>query len=472
MKTLIVNPPPAENNMFSYHEECCIGNTATRKLPYKLLSIATYLRLKKVPTDFLDLSSKNFHTGIKILSEKSSSYDYIILPFTPFSYELHNRCIQASKRDNKVICIPFPPQISEIILRKIPDADICIPWDREITTFNVVTKGPENCDSVVFRDAGSVINTPQGKPHRLSEIPIPSFDLFYRDYKKNKGSYDHNAWIQTSFGCPYHCSFCSYRETPYSAKKVSQMVKEIIALKKIGISSISFLDLDITLDRKRVLSFCEEIIERNLKIALGCDIRADRVDEEIAEMLGRAGFVSVVVGAESGSQTILDNINKGLQVSDIIESTRLLNKNGIACHGSFILGLTGETKETISKSREIAKKAFYGNVYFHVVHPFVGTPMWDYARENQWFNSSSNPFDVMNGRALLKVDNFSAEAIGQIAKDINEEMRLYYSRTGQRKLYRSLMSYRAIKNRLQRSELSYIPSLIRKGTRILLNREI
>lgn len=365
----------------------------------------------------------------------------------------------------------FPPQISELILQKIPEVDICVPWDREINVFSVITKGPENCDSVIFRDRGSIITREQGRPHRLSEIPVPNFNLFYRDYKKNKCSYDANAWIQTSFGCPYHCAFCSYRETPYSAKKASQMVEEVLALKKIGINNISFLDLDITLSRKRILSFCEEIIERNLKISWGGDIRADRVDEEIAEMFSRAGSTSIVVGAESGSQTILDNINKGLEVSDINESTKVLNKNGVACHGSFILGLPGETKQTILKTKQIAKKAFYGNAYFHVAHPLIGTPLWDHASENKWFNSSSNPFDVMNGRALLKVDNFYADDISSIAKKMNEEMWLYYSKEGQKKLYSQMINYRTIKNRLLRSELSNIPSLIQRSMKILFNKE-
>jgi radical SAM superfamily enzyme YgiQ (UPF0313 family) len=183
----------------------------------------------------------------------------------------------------------------------------------------------------------------------------------------------------TGRGCPYSCIFCLGRKMVGSKvrKRKSELVlNEIEEILGYGFERINIADDLFTSDKERVREVCEGIKERSLKFPWSAFARVDTVNQEIFDIMAAAGCDSVSFGVESGNPDMLKRIRKGINLAQVEEAVKMCQKAGMIAHESFIIGLPGETMDTLEESDIFAKKtkAIYG---YHFLAPFPGTTVWE-----------------------------------------------------------------------------------------------
>ena len=193
--------------------------------------------------------------------------------------------------------------------------------------------------------------------------------------------------IWSSRGCPNLCSFCVYPQTMmgrmFRARSPENFVDELEWITKNlpEINEIFFEDDTFTVDKQRVIKICDLIKERGLDITWSINARAD-VPYEVLKKMKYTGCRMVITGYESGDQKILNNIKKGITLQLAEEFTKNAKRAGLKIFGCFMIGLPGETKETIKKTFEFAKKLNPDMAFFQQAVPFPGTEFYDWCKKN------------------------------------------------------------------------------------------
>lgn len=157
---------------------------------------------------------------------------------------------------------------------------------------------------------------------------------------------------------------------------VAAVLDELTHLsQKRGVREISFVDDVFTINQRRTLTLCQGMIDRKLNLSWFCNARADQITPELAERMAAAGCHQVYLGFESGSQDILDRIQKGATVEDLERGAERLKEVGIARSIGFVLGLPGESDETVDTSIALAKRVRPERLQFTRFTPLVGSPL-------------------------------------------------------------------------------------------------
>jgi radical SAM superfamily enzyme YgiQ (UPF0313 family) len=185
--------------------------------------------------------------------------------------------------------------------------------------------------------------------------------------------------LMTSQGCPFKCGFCAKNYRTVRFRSVESVFKEIEILhSKFGYTALAFPEDLFILDKQRTERICGSL--KSLGIIWRCLIRADiavKHGKDFIKTLAKSGCVSVGMGVESGSDKILSIIHKGETVATIKEAIKMLKDEGIKVKGFFILGLPGETKETLEATNRFLDEVQLDDVDIKIYHPFPGTPIWN-----------------------------------------------------------------------------------------------
>ncbi|MDD5242725.1 MAG: radical SAM protein [Syntrophorhabdaceae bacterium] len=183
----------------------------------------------------------------------------------------------------------------------------------------------------------------------LPFIPYEEFISLPYDFR--------NAWINknsvltlnTSRGCPFSCQFCSVSSiwgNRYRYQSAVRIIEEILRLKKdFNAQGIYFREDNFTLNRKRIQEFCGEMLSRHIDLPWICETRANTLTEDMVKLMGMAGCRGFYIGAESGSQRVLDYMRKGITLEQVENVINWSRKAGIRCYLSFVLGVPTETDE-------------------------------------------------------------------------------------------------------------------------------
>lgn len=223
--------------------------------------------------------------------------------------------------------------------------------------------------------------------------------------------------IITGRGCKFRCTFCKFPQTltghSYRARSPKNVVDEFEWITKNlpEVKDIMIEDDTMTQDKERMIQICKEIEARNLKVTWTCNARAD-VDLETLQWMKKAGCRLLCVGFESADQTILNNIKKGTRVEKIEQFMVDTKKANILVHGCFMLGNNGETKETIKKTVEWAKKLEPDTAQFFPLMLYPGTEAFRWATENKFLATTNwdewlTPEGTHN--TILNTDKLSAK---------------------------------------------------------------
>jgi anaerobic magnesium-protoporphyrin IX monomethyl ester cyclase len=260
-----------------------------------------------------------------------------------------------------------------------------------------------------------VINFPRPFISDLDDLPIPMHELLpLQKYRMPliKGPF---TFIVTSRGCPAGCTYCiKHVSYQYSARLRSPalIMEELWQLKKLGINNIHMYSDLFTVSRDQVMELCQRMIDEKINIKWTSNSRVDFVDEEMLRMMGKAGNFLISWGIESGNEQILKHARKGAYPDKAKRALVWAKKAGIMNWGYFIIGLPGETEETIRQTIEFSKKLPLDIALFHVAAPYPGTPFFFEVVENGWFRKGTRWEQVdMDKGTVLDYPDLPAERL-------------------------------------------------------------
>ena len=265
----------------------------------------------------------------------------------------------------------------------------------------------------------------------LDDLPLPMHHLLPLDKYRTAvldGSYQ---FIVTSRGCTAGCIYC-IKHVSYQAglrlRSPENVVAEIEMLVKLGVKNIHMYADLFTANRDQVMGICKLIIDRGIKIGFTANSRVDYVDKEMLQMMAKAGCTVLSWGIESANEEILKKARKGTIPERARQSVKWAHEAGIRNLGYFIVGLPGETKETIQETIDFSKTLPLDLAIFHIAAPYPGTPFFFMVMENNWFKPGTRWEQVdMDQPTVLQYSNLSAE---DLEREARRAMREWMFRPG------------------------------------------
>ncbi len=260
-----------------------------------------------------------------------------------------------------------------------------------------------------------VVNADRPFIRNLDDLPLPRHDLLpLRDYRAPlvRGPY---AFVVTSRGCPANCSFC-IKHVSYGRsvrfRSPENVLAELEQLVALGVRSVHMYADLFTVSREQVMRLCELILEDNLRLRWTCNSRVDFVDAEMLALMSQAGCWMISWGIESGSEEILRRCRKGIRPEQVERALRWAKDAGILNWGYFIIGLPGETEETIRETIDLSKRLPLDLALFHIAAPHPGTPFFFEVVEQGWFRPGTEWEQVdMDRSTVLDYPHLRAEEL-------------------------------------------------------------
>jgi anaerobic magnesium-protoporphyrin IX monomethyl ester cyclase len=300
------------------------------------------------------------------------------------------------------------PEIEKIFEKTDPQYRPAIKPDGSIDMYGIKGIAWRNGDEIV-------LNFPRPFISDLNDLPIPAHELLpLTKYRMPliKGPF---TFIVSSRGCPAGCTYCiKHVSYQYSARLRSPelIMEELWQLKKLGINNIHMYADLFTVNREQVVELCTRMIDEKINLRWTCNSRVDYVDEEMLQLMGKAGNWLISWGIESGNEQILKHARKGAYPDKANRALVWAKKAGIKNWGYFIIGLPGETEQTIRETIDFSKKLPLDIALFHVAAPYPGTPFFFEVVENGWFRPGTRWEQVdMDKGTVLDYPDLPAERL-------------------------------------------------------------
>lgn len=232
----------------------------------------------------------------------------------------------------------------------------------------------EGIPGVGYKEKREIKINPPGEFYKNLDDYEPSWHLLdVESYFAKKWGKEKILSIVTSRGCPYRCAFCwnvNFYKRYWRGHSADKVIEQVKFLKeKYNIDGVDFIDSNFFTDRKRA----EKII-RNIGVSWGVNIRAREITEESIKLFKETDCRELLVGAESGSQRVLDIIKKDIKVEDIINAARLCDEYGVLGKFSFLVGIPGEQKQDIQQTLDLITKLKENYRSIRINGPKVFTP--------------------------------------------------------------------------------------------------
>jgi anaerobic magnesium-protoporphyrin IX monomethyl ester cyclase len=402
MRTLLINPP------YPLSEVPII--------PMGIAYIASVLEQNGYEVQVLDLLvSRESKDKIKRKLEEFQP-DFVGTTCVTANYHIASDILRYCKQVNPdIITIIGGPHVSFTAvdtLNEAPWIDIVAIGESELSMLDLVAgKRHTDIPGIAFKVNGAVKQTAQ-RPliQNLDELPLPARHLFPLSRYR---ALDAACSLMAGRGCPFSCIFCvgskmGGRRMRYRDPKL--VVDEIEHCLSYGFTEIHLENDLLTLNRKHLYALCDEIISRGLKFTWSAFARVDTVNPEMLRKMKEAGCTALLYGVESGVQDILDRIKKKITLEQAREAIKMTKEVGINVQATFILGLPGETRETLSRTLQFAQElgVFYG---LHVLAPFPGTEVREKAEDYglEIITSDWSKYDA--NRPVTKTEGCSPEDI-------------------------------------------------------------
>jgi anaerobic magnesium-protoporphyrin IX monomethyl ester cyclase len=172
-----------------------------------------------------------------------------------------------------------------------------------------------------------------------------------------------------------------------------------------------------TVSREQVVGLCELILERGLRLRWTCNSRVDFVDPEMLRLMGQAGCWMISWGIESASEEVLQRARKGIALEQVEQALQWSREAGIRNWGYFIIGLPGETEETIKQTIRFSKRLPLDLALFHIAAPYPGSPLFFEVVQQGWFRPGTRWEEVdMDRSTVLDYPHLRAEELERWAR--------------------------------------------------------
>ncbi|MBC7228504.1 MAG: radical SAM protein [Thermoflexales bacterium] len=274
---------------------------------------------------------------------------------------------------------------------------------------------------LVWRNGDEIVVNPD-RPfiRHLDDLPLPRHDLLPLEKYRAPLVGGPYAFVVTSRGCPGGCRFCikhvSYGQS-VRFRSPENVLAELELLVGLGVRHVHMYADLFTVSREQVMGLCEGILERGLRVRWTCNSRVDFVDPEMLRRMARAGCWMISWGIESGSEEVLRRAGKGIRLEQVEQALRWAKEAGIRNWGYFIIGLPGETEETIRQTIRLARRLPLDLALFHIAAPYPGSPLFFEVVEKGWFRPDTRWEQVdMDRSTVLDYPHLRAEDLERWAR--------------------------------------------------------
>lgn len=452
---LLVNPPSPDGGIW-IRTQHRVGRRSREEMIWPQCSLAQHAALLQPDYSFEIIDAiaegmdwKTFEQRLRALSPK---YYITQLTAPTLTNDMHGVMLAKSLG---AVTMAFGTHVTAMpteTLRDFPALDLVLRGEPELTFREVVDviegkqadrnpamqKMLEKCDptwerspepdpegfptdlskvkGLTWRKQGEIVmNDPRPFIPDLDDLPLPVYEKLPLDKYRMplmKGPF---TFLVTARGCTAGCKYCiKHVSYQWSVRLHSpeRIMRELWHLNKLGIHNIHMYADLFTVNREQVVELCKRIINEGLKIRWTCNSRVDYVDEEMLQLMGKAGCWMISWGIESGSEEILKRAAKGADPKKARQALTWARQAGMKNWGYFIIGLPGETEETIQKTIAFAKALPLELALFHIAAPYPGTPFFFDVINNGWFKPGTRWEEVdMDKGTVLQYENLSAERL-------------------------------------------------------------
>ncbi len=323
--------------------------------------------------------SRDINNNVKILEA-----DYIIMPTSIIAHETEKQILHwLTKKEKKIFLIGI---FSNVMNKEYDVHNSYIVRGEPENFFLNLNYNQQELD-LYFKEGSSQRNSSNGMVANIDELPFPDWAYYVKKYPLKNNFVGFNSKIAIPLlatrGCPYSCfHYCTYplqQGRKIRHRSVENIVKEMKHwIKSLKTNKFIFRDPVFSIDRKHTVSLCEAIIRENLKIEFLIETHLKNLDDEMIELLKRAGLKMVYVGIESSDTTILKDINRFTVNNDQqYQVIQKLTKNGIYVKSMFMFGNPEDTEETIKKTIQYSKFLPNQLVQYSVFTLYPGTPVYN-----------------------------------------------------------------------------------------------
>lgn len=272
-------------------------------------------------------------------------------------------------------------------LEECPAVDFVVFGEGEIATVELLEalggrRSPATIPGLAWRDGGRIVRNPNRDLNReLDELPFPDRHLMdIGRYPLRASTGEPMTTMMTSRGCPYACTYCfkglfGRRYTKTDNEVVIEEIGEVI--RDFGIRHFYFVDDLFIVDLNRLADFVRRLREARLDIRWQALARVDRLRKEHYEAMAEVGCVRIHYGIETGDPGIMLRVDKEATIEDVRNSVRWAHESGIMTKGYFMIGLPGDTEETVRRTIDLACELPLAEAMFSLTTPFPGTKLWE-----------------------------------------------------------------------------------------------
>ena len=400
LKTLFLNPPSFEN--FD-------GGAGSRWPATREIESYWYPVWLAYPTGMLEgarlLDAPPHYVSAEETIKIAQDYEFLVLFTSTPGFPGDIRLAQKIKDVNPKIKIAFVgPHVSVLPEKSLKDCSAIDFVCRKEFDYAVVDyakgKSLEEIPGVSYRKNGSVVHNPDA-PQIQDLDALPHVTDVYRrdlDVRRYNVPFLLHPYVSlyTTRGCPAQCTFCLWPQTlsghPWRKRSTDDVAQEMARAREYWpyVKEFFFDDDTFNIQKARTMELCAKL--KPLKLTWSCTSRVT-TDFETLKAMKEAGCRLLIVGYESGDQQILKNIKKGATVERARQFTKDCRKLGLVIHGDFIVGLPGETRETVLNTINFAKELDVETIQVSVAHAYPGTELYDYAVKNGFMVADNKMVD-------------------------------------------------------------------------------
>lgn len=431
MNILVINLPRYKSIPVTREERCELIIKSRVDTPATLLIIASLLRDEGHKIEFIDANAFDLSYSEILERMINKKIDCVIFPFNSqiIDHDLEI-CNIAKKIDPSCITIGFSwhaRYYAREILTEYSNFDIYIIGPTLSVVGSLIGCISENGDlgnvgGIAYRSTDNIIklNNEIDSEVKFNDLPMPAYDLLqsFDPYYVLNPLIRPYALIYAGKGCPFECMYCNVAKTKYSGRSPDSIIKELKMLKKIGnVKYVWVFDEIFTINRKKVVEVCERIIEEDINIKWFCDSRVDLVDEELLKIMRKGGCIGISYGVESGSQKILDSMNKGITVEQARNALVWTRKAHIPIQLNLTLGFIGEDEESLSETESFVRATLPETLQIGRVIAKPGTGFTQLAIKNKWARGEINwKHHLTRGLELTDYEPFNLDLDNEIIK--------------------------------------------------------
>ncbi len=442
-----------------------ISRIANLMPPLGLASMAAYLQQKGMKSHIIDCFARPDSDRRIVEYLESEKPAFIGFSCTTSSFldavHLAKLAKQALPGIQTVFGGPHVSALKTRLLEDYPAMDFGIIGEGEESLFELMSGGwecPKDVQGLAYRDAAGQahFNGYRSKALELDSLPFPAYEKlegFPDTYKLPIFNYPKtpNTSCISSRGCPYACSYCdrSVFQRSFRFNSAEYLYEHMRYLKnRFGIRHINFYDDQFTLNRSRIEALTEKLIREPLGMTYNCAVRAEHIDEALVKHMRRAGCWMMSLGIETGDPELLAQHRQNPDLDFLAQQIRMIKAAGIRTKGLLMIGLPGESRESIKRSMDYVFSLPIDDFNLAKFTPFPGSPIYEKIHELGTFDEDWEKMDCMNFQFITH---------GMTRDELENLFKVFYQRHFSRN--KVLLGYAAMLWKSPDSWLRFVQSL-------------